>query len=290
MHMTSTTERYSVAASQSASTAEKIADFWTQGPQRLSDYMLPGLPQVDLVPVVERYFEFVQRTVDISRDLTLKWAEAAGTLSGAVREQAESVGGLVREQAGSARDFVHEQAGKAEQAEQELAGPRGAQGRARAGQARSRKGPRALRGPDQGRAERPAGPAPPAQDRERRRARGAPGRGRQQVTSLPAPPHRDAGTQQNLLGTGRHRAVTLITEPVHRGRAASHSASAGSVAGPTSQKPWHRRCPRGSGPVWRAGIRIAWQGGCDVVRRQWCGSARSSSSRTWRGLRVRVVR
>ena len=86
--MTSTTQRYRAAASQSASTAEKIADFWTQGSQRLSDYMLPGLPQVDLVPVVERYFEFVQRTVDISRNLTLSWAEAAGTLSGAVREQA----------------------------------------------------------------------------------------------------------------------------------------------------------------------------------------------------------
>ena len=124
MHMTSTTQRYRAAASQSAGTAEKIADFWTQGSQRLSDYMLPGLPQVDLVPIVERYFEFVQRTVDISRDLTLKWAEAAGTLSGAAREQAESVRGRVREQAESARDFVHEQAGKAEkaeQAEQELA-------------------------------------------------------------------------------------------------------------------------------------------------------------------------
>jgi hypothetical protein len=116
--MTSTTQRYRAAASQSASTAEKIADFWTQGSQRLSDYMLPGLPPVDLVPVVERYFEFVQRTVDISRDLTIKWAEAAGTLSGAVREQAESVGGLVRGQAESARDFMHEQAG---QAEKELA-------------------------------------------------------------------------------------------------------------------------------------------------------------------------
>ena len=116
--MTSTTERYRAAASQSASTAQKIADFWTQGSQRLSDYMLPGLPQVDLVPVVERYFEFVQRTVDISRDLSIKWAEAAGTLSGAVREQAESVGGLVRGQAESARDFMHEQAG---QAEKELA-------------------------------------------------------------------------------------------------------------------------------------------------------------------------
>jgi len=119
--MTSTTQRYRAAASQSASTAEKIADFWTQGSQRLSDYMLPGLPQVDLVPVVERYFEFVQRTVDISRDLTIKWAEAAGTLSGAVREQAESVGGLVRGQAESAREFVHEQAGKAGHAEKELA-------------------------------------------------------------------------------------------------------------------------------------------------------------------------
>jgi len=119
--MTSTTQRYRAAASQSASSAEKIADFWTQGSQRLSDYMLPGLPQVDLVPIVERYFEFVQRTVDISRDLTLKWAEAAGTLSGTAREQAESVRGRVREQAESARGFVHEQAGKAEQAAREQA-------------------------------------------------------------------------------------------------------------------------------------------------------------------------
>jgi hypothetical protein len=119
--MTSTTQRYSAAASQSASTVEKIADFWTQGSQRLTDRMLPGLPQVDLVSVVERYFEFVQRTVDINRDLTIKWAEAAGMLSGAVREQAESVGGLVREQVESARDLVHEQAAKAEQAEKELA-------------------------------------------------------------------------------------------------------------------------------------------------------------------------
>ena len=119
--MTSNTERYRAAASQSASTVEKIADFWAQGSQRLSDYMLPGLPQVDLVPAVERYFEFVQRSVDISRDLTLKWAQAAGTLSGAVRDQAESVSGLVREQAESARSFVHEQAGQAEQAAGEQA-------------------------------------------------------------------------------------------------------------------------------------------------------------------------
>jgi hypothetical protein len=114
--MTSTTERYSAAASQATGTVEKIADVWTQGAQTLSSHMLPGLPKIDLIPAVERYFEFVQRTVDISRNLTIQWAETAGSLSGVVRDQAESVGGLVRDQAESARDFVHEQADKAEQA------------------------------------------------------------------------------------------------------------------------------------------------------------------------------
>lgn len=84
--------------------------------------MLPGLPQVDLIPAVERYFQFVQRTVDISRDLTVRWVEAGNMLAGVVREQAESVGGLVREQAESARDLVHEQADKTEQAAREQAG------------------------------------------------------------------------------------------------------------------------------------------------------------------------
>ena len=119
--MTSTTERYRAAASQSASTVEKIADLWAQGSQQLTDRMLPGLPQVNLVPIVERYFEFVQRTVDISRDLTLKWAEAAGTLSGTVREQAESVGGLVREQADKAEQAKQELAREASKAEREQA-------------------------------------------------------------------------------------------------------------------------------------------------------------------------
>ncbi len=105
--MTSTTERYRAAASQSASTVEKMADFWTQGSQRLTDYMPAGLPQVDLVPFVERYFEFVQRTVDISRDLTIKWAESAGMLSGVVREQAEQV---EKELAREARKAEREQA------------------------------------------------------------------------------------------------------------------------------------------------------------------------------------
>lgn len=112
----SVTEQYSEATSRAAGAIEKVAGFWTQGARTLSNQWLPGLPQVDLVPAVERYFEFVQKTVDVSRDLTIKFAAAGNKLSGAARERAGSAGDLVREQAGSARDLVHEQAGKAEQA------------------------------------------------------------------------------------------------------------------------------------------------------------------------------
>ena len=117
----STTEQYTTATSRATSTVENITDFWTQAVRTLSYPMLPGLPQVDLIPAVERYFELVQRTVDISRDFTIKWVEAGGMLSGVAREQAESVGALVREQAESARGLVHEQAGKTEQAVREQA-------------------------------------------------------------------------------------------------------------------------------------------------------------------------
>ena len=104
------TDQYSATASQATSAVEKIFDFWTQGARTLSGQGFTGLPPVDMIPAVERYFEFVQRTVDISRDFTIKWVEAGNTLTGVVREQAESVGGLLREQAESVSGLAHEQA------------------------------------------------------------------------------------------------------------------------------------------------------------------------------------
>ena len=129
--MTSMTRQYSSAASRARSAVDKTADFWTQGARTLTD-RLPGLPQIDLIPAVERYFDFVQGTVDINRRLTIKWLGAAGTLSEMVRDRAGSAGNLVREKAESAGDIVRdkaesaertarEQAEKAEQAEKERA-------------------------------------------------------------------------------------------------------------------------------------------------------------------------
>ena len=129
--MTSMTRQYSAAASHARNVVDKTADVWTEGARTVTGRLF-GLPQVDLVPAVERYFDLVQRTVEINRRLAVRWAEAAATLSGAVREKAESAGDVVREKAEAAGDIAREQAenaeraareqaAKAEQAEQELA-------------------------------------------------------------------------------------------------------------------------------------------------------------------------
>jgi hypothetical protein len=129
--MTSMTRQYSAAASRASEAVEKAADSWTEGVRRMTG-LFPAMPQVDLVPAVERYFNLVQRAVDMNRNITVRWAQAAGTLTGTVRQQAESTGQAVRERAESAGEAVREraesfdqaaaeQAQKAEQAEKERA-------------------------------------------------------------------------------------------------------------------------------------------------------------------------
>ncbi len=118
--MTSMTRHYSDAASQARNAVDKTADLWTQGAQGLTG-LVPRLPQLDLIPAVERYFDLLQRVVDVNRFLTVKWAEAAGTLTGVARNQAESAADIVREMPASVGHAVHEQAAQAEQAVHEQA-------------------------------------------------------------------------------------------------------------------------------------------------------------------------
>jgi hypothetical protein len=118
--MTSMTRQYTAVASHARNAVDKTADVWTEGARTVTD-RLPGLPQLDLVPAVERYFELVQRTVDVNRRLAVRWAEAVGTLSSAVREKAGSAGDVVRERAEAAGDIARDQAAKAEQAAREQA-------------------------------------------------------------------------------------------------------------------------------------------------------------------------
>jgi hypothetical protein len=114
------TRQYRAVAGRARNAAEKTSGFWTRGARAVTD-LVPGRPRVDLVPAVERYFDLVQRTVDINRHLAVRCAEAMGTLSGVVRGKTESAGDLVREKAEVAGNVVREQAEKAEQAALEQA-------------------------------------------------------------------------------------------------------------------------------------------------------------------------
>ena len=161
--MTDMTRQYSAAASRARNAVDKTAGFWTRSTGTMMD-LLPPMPQVDLVLAIESYFSLMQRTVEINRRLAVRWAEAAATLSGVVRETAESAGDVVREKAEAAGNVAREQA---EQAEQELA--RRARQAEREQARRAHEGARGRHeGLTKARAERPAGPAGAAQNGQHR--------------------------------------------------------------------------------------------------------------------------
>jgi len=108
------TRQHRAAAGRARNAGEKAAGLRTRGARTVTD-LVSGRPRVNLVPAVERYFELVQRTVDINRRLTVRWARAVGALSGVVRDKAESAGDLVREKAEAADIVMREQAEKAQQ-------------------------------------------------------------------------------------------------------------------------------------------------------------------------------
>lgn len=121
--MVNVTKQYSAATSQVGEAVEKATDLWTRGMREIigRTYRTTTLPQVDLVPAVERYFDIVQRTLDVNRSLTVRWATAASALSGAVADRAESAGDVARERAGSASELVREKADTLEQTSREQA-------------------------------------------------------------------------------------------------------------------------------------------------------------------------
>jgi hypothetical protein len=119
--MRSMPRQYSAAASQASGVAERALGFWVQGVGKLADRFPVLLPQIDLIAAVERYFDFLQRAVEMNRSIAVQWAVAVSMLSGVARKRAESAGEVVRARSESFERAVGGQAEKTEQAEQELA-------------------------------------------------------------------------------------------------------------------------------------------------------------------------
>src|SRR5215472_9335421 len=118
---TTISEQYSVAASRAGDAVEKAISLWNRGVREVTERApaRPRLPQVDLVPPVERYFDFVQRTVDANRGRTVRWAKSATALSDAARQRAESAGNVMRGGAELVGVLVRVKAGAVEQAARE---------------------------------------------------------------------------------------------------------------------------------------------------------------------------
>ncbi len=121
--MTSTTESYTAVAGQARETTEKSVEAWKNGAKTFTEQanVIAKLPTLDLVQPVERYFEYVQRSVDLNRDLATRWAEMVSSMTGTVRSQAEKVGGIVKDQTDKVANVVTDQAKKAEEVAQQQA-------------------------------------------------------------------------------------------------------------------------------------------------------------------------
>ena len=119
--MRSMPRQHSAAASQASGVAERALGSWVQGVGKLADRFPVLLPQVDLITAVERYFDFLQRAMEMNRSIAVQWAVAVSMLSGVARKRAESAGEVVRARSESFERPVGGQAEKTEQAEQELA-------------------------------------------------------------------------------------------------------------------------------------------------------------------------
>jgi hypothetical protein len=115
--MTTTTDSYKTAASQAREVTDRSVEAWKRSAKTVVDQATAAtkLPSVDIVQPIERYFEYLQKSVDLNRELATKWAELVTNLTGVVRDQAERVSSIVVEQTDAVAGVVVDQAEKAEQ-------------------------------------------------------------------------------------------------------------------------------------------------------------------------------
>ena len=120
--MTST-ESFTAAADQARTATERCVEVWKRGAKTITDQadLVAKMPTIDLTEPVNRYFEYVQRTVDLNRELAIKWAELVTSFTGVVREQAEAVSHIVEDRTEKVADLAGKQAQKGEQTARELA-------------------------------------------------------------------------------------------------------------------------------------------------------------------------
>jgi len=114
--ISATNGAYTATAGRVREATEKSVETFKQGVEKFTDQanVVAKMPEVDLTAPVARYFEYVQKSVDLNRDLATSWAEIVTSFYASVREQADRVTGVVQDQANAVADRTVRQAQQAE--------------------------------------------------------------------------------------------------------------------------------------------------------------------------------
>jgi hypothetical protein len=93
-----------------ADATDKTVDTWKQGARAMSERMefLVTMPSLDFVEPIERYFDYLQKAVEMNRELATRWAELATGLSGTIRDETLKAGHALEEQVEDAADKAGE--------------------------------------------------------------------------------------------------------------------------------------------------------------------------------------
>jgi polyhydroxyalkanoate synthesis regulator phasin len=77
-----------------ADATDKTVDTFKQGARAMTDRLdfLATMPSFDFVEPVERYFDYLQKAVDLNREMLVRWAELASQMSGTLRDEAVKAG------------------------------------------------------------------------------------------------------------------------------------------------------------------------------------------------------
>ena len=86
--MSTSTESYAAVAGQAREATEKSVETYKQGVETFTDQAnaFAKIPAVDLSQPLTRYFEYVQKSVDLNRNLATRWAELLTTRSGSFKD------------------------------------------------------------------------------------------------------------------------------------------------------------------------------------------------------------
>ena len=93
-----------------AEATDKTVETWKSSAKAMSERMesLVTMPSLDFVEPVERYFDYLQRAVDLNRELLTRWAELASQMSGTLRDEAIKAGHALEERVEDAADKAGE--------------------------------------------------------------------------------------------------------------------------------------------------------------------------------------